>query len=297
MNEINRFYQSLNQDVIALQVGNEEEGGSQEQTFTRIAVDMLAEAGETENVDVAYDEKDIGKRGQHKINAYAVYDNYETVDLFISIFNFTETISVITKSEIERATVRITNFLKKAIKKKYLNEIAESTSIFEFANTLANYKDLKDKLVRINAIILTNGEYKGDFPENDSIADYKIFYRVVDINHLYKISEHSRVPIEIDFDNFDGERFEIPCLSASIDNQDYMAYITIIPGVCLAKLYERYGARLLEQNVRSFLQFSGKINRGIRETIKKEPHMFFAFNNGIAATADKIELDTTGRFI
>jgi len=86
-------------------------------------------------------------------------------------------------------------------------------------------------------------------------------------------------------------------LSANTDNQDYKAYIAIIPGICLAKLYERYGARLLEQNVRSFLQFTGKINKGIRDTIRNEPHMFLAFNNGIAATADHIELDETGHFV
>jgi hypothetical protein len=35
----------------------------------------------------------------------------------------------------------------------------------------------------------------------------------------------------------------------------------------LAKLYERYGARLLEQNVRLFLQFTGKINKEIRKML------------------------------
>ena len=86
-------------------------------------------------------------------------------------------------------------------------------------------------------------------------------------------------------------------MPASSDNEDYQSFIAIIPGICLANLYERYGARLLEQNVRSFLQFSGKINKGIRDTIKKEPHMFLAFNNGLAATADHIELDEDNRYI
>lgn len=86
-------------------------------------------------------------------------------------------------------------------------------------------------------------------------------------------------------------------MPASSDNEDYQSFIAIIPGICLVNLYERYGARLLEQNVRSFLQFSGKINKGIRDTIKKEPHMFLAFNNGLAATADHIELDEDNRYI
>jgi hypothetical protein len=296
MNETEKYYQSFMQDIVAMQTGNED-GDTQEQTFTRIAVDILADAGETENADVAYDEKALGTRNQHKINAYAVSENYETVDLFISIFDFSETVPTIAKAEIERATTRITNFFKKTVEKKYVNEVAESSPIFEFANTLANFQELKENLVRVNAIILTNGEYKGDFHPSDTIGGYSVFYRVIDINYLYKISEQSRVPIEIDFDDFGGESFEIPCLSANSQNTDYRAYIAIIPGACLAKLHERYGARLLEQNVRSFLQFTGKINKKIRDTIKTEPHMFFAFNNGIAATADHLELDETNRYI
>ena len=52
MNEINKFYQSLIQDIIAFQASNEE-GDTQEQIFTRIAIYMLSDAGETENADVA----------------------------------------------------------------------------------------------------------------------------------------------------------------------------------------------------------------------------------------------------
>jgi hypothetical protein len=296
MNEINKFYQSLLQEIVALQVSNED-GDTQEQTFTRFAVDMLAEAGETENAAIAYDEKALGTKNQHKINAYAVSDNYETVDLFISIFDNYEEIKTVAKSDIETATKRITNFFRKAVYNDYVNEVAESSSIFEFANTLANYPELKDNLVRVNAMILTNGEYKGDFPPSAQICGYNVFYRIIDINYLYKISEQSRVPIELDFENFESEQFYIPCLSANTDSPDYKAYIAILPGICLAKLYERYGARLLEQNVRSFLQFTGKINKDIRDTIKKKPHMFLAFNNGIAATADHLELDETNHYI
>ena len=296
MNEIEKYYQSLMQDVVAMQASSED-GDTQEQTFTRIAVDMLAEAGETENADIAYDEKDTGRKGQHKINAYAVSENYETVDLFISIFDFSEIIPTIAKTDIDRATTRITSFFRKSVERDYFAEIESSSQIFEFAHTLANFQELKENLVRVNAIILTNGEYKGDFPPSDTISGYNVFYRIIDINYLYKISEQSRVPIELDFENFEGEKFEIPCLSANTSNPDYKAYIAIIPGTCLAKLYERYGARLLEQNVRSFLQFTGKINRGIRDTIRNEPHMFLAFNNGIAATAGYIEFDETEHFV
>lgn len=294
MQEIEKYYSSLYQDIRSMQ-DSSDEGASQEQPFTQIALDLLSDGGETENAYLAYDEKALGTKNQHKINGYALSDNYETVDLFITIYLGEDgSIQKTTKDKIDQAVTRITNFFRKAVYNDYVNEVEESSPIFEFADTLANYKELKDNLVRVNAIILTNGEYKGDFPPSQTIGGYKVFCRVVDINYLYNISEQSRIPIEICFGD-DG--IKVPCLTAETESDEYQAYIAIMPGQGLANLYERFGARLLEQNVRSFLQFTGKINKGIRNTIMNEPHMFLAFNNGIAATADHIELDASGRYI
>lgn len=293
MNDIDRYYKSLVQEVAARQLSNEE-GDTQEQAFTRLFLDLLSEAGETENTTVAYDEKDFGTKKTHKINGYAISDNYETVDLFITIYKQEETIPVIYKKDIDQAVTRITNFFRKSTYNNYEEDVAESSPIFEFAHTLGSYQELKDNLVRVNAFILTNGEYKGEIPQSVSLNGNKIFYRILDINYLFQISEESRVPIEIDFSS---DESLVPCLPGSTDNEEYQSYLAIIPGTCLAQLYERFGSRLLEQNVRSFLQFNGKINKGIRETIKTEPHMFFAYNNGLAATADHIELDESGHYI
>ena len=293
MTDIEKYYLQLCQEVTSRQLANEE-GDTQEQTFTRLFLELLSEAGETENTTVAYDEKDFGTKKAHKINGYAISDNNETVDLFITIYRTGEEIPVIYKKEIDQAVTRIINFFQKATYNNYEDDVAESSPIFEFAHTLGSYQELKDNLVRVNAFILTNGEYKGEIPQSTSLNGNKIFYRILDINYLFQVSEASHVLIEIDFDE---EKAMVPCLPASTDNEEYQAYVAIIPGTCLASLYERFGSRLLEQNVRSFLQFNGKINKGIRETIKTEPHMFFAYNNGLAATADHIELDESGHFI
>lgn len=293
MTDIEKYYQQLCQEVTSKQIANED-GDTQEQAFTRLFLDLLSEAGETENTTVAFDEKDIGNKKQHKINGYAISDNYETVDLFISIYRPEEEIPVIYKKDIDQAVTRITNFFRKATYNNYEDDIAESSPIFEFAHTLGSYSELKEKLVRVNAFILTNGEYKGEIPASTSLNGNTIFYRILDINYLFQVSEASHVPIEIDFEE---QHTLIPCLAASSENEDYEAYVAIIPGTCIADLYWQYGSRLLEQNVRSFLQFNGNINKGIRDTIKTEPHMFFAYNNGLAVTADHIELDESGHFI
>jgi hypothetical protein len=58
----------------------------------------------------------------------------------------------------------------------------------------------------------------------------------------------------------------------------------------LADIYNDYRSALLERNVRSFLQFNGKVNKGIRDTLKTAPHRFLPYNNGLSTTASSVVL-------
>lgn len=289
--ELLRFYTALLQDLKTEQV-TLEEGGTLEQLFTQWATDLLADSGETENVRIAYDEKAIGTKNQHKLNAYSISDNYETIDLFITIFKGLNEPARIGKDEVETASKRLANFFRKGVYKDYVNELDESSEIFDFAHTLNCSEELKNNLVRVNAIILTDGSYNGSITSTHTVSNYPIYYRVIDLDYLYNITEKSHVPIEIDFKS---EGFLLPCIPSPSENAEYQSYLAIIPGLALATIYERFGSRLLEQNVRSFLQFTGKINKGIRQTIKAESHMFLAFNNGLATTAEEVEIEDTGQ--
>src|SRR5690606_20524912 len=64
----------------------------------------------------------------------------------------------------------------------------------------------------------------------------------------------------------------------------------------LADIYEKYGTRLLELNVRAFLGLRGRksVNAGLRATIRDLPHRFLAYNNGIVATVDDLDVFELG---
>ena len=102
------------------------------------------------------------------------------------------------------------------------------------------------------------------------------------------MSGHEREDVAVRMDEFGGPLVVLPAHTGTTDHESYLA---VVPGVQLAKIYDRWGARLLEQNVRVFLQARGKVNRGIRNTISNDAEMFFAYNNGITATAESIETE------
>ena len=121
-----------------------------------------------------------------------------------------------------------------------------------------------------------------------------------DLDRLFRIccSDHGRQLIEINFKDYcpDG----IPCLETNTASTDqYRSYLGVIPGSVLADIYDKYGSKLLEGNVRSFLSTKVAVNKKIRATILNTPKMFFAFNNGISATALNIQVENTdqGQYI
>lgn len=188
------------------------------------------------------------------------------------------------KADIDGAVNQSTRFLKNALN-GYFEEMEPTAPAFDFARELGR---AENDIQRAEIFFLTNGECEIDKPEDQQIRNVLVMYRIIDVCYLIRLEGGQPDPIEIDFEELCGAA--IPCLTVPADNEDYQAYLAVVPGDMLADIYKRYGARLLEMNVRSFLQFRGKINKGIRETIMKEPHMFLAFNNGIAATAQEVEL-------
>ena len=118
-------------------------------------------------------------------------------------------------------------------------------------------------------------------------------YSVWDIRRLhgYATASAAREEMEIDLArDFGGP---LPILPAQQTVGEHESYLAVIPGKVLADIYDRWGARLLEQNVRVFLQARGKVNRGIRLTLENEPSMFFAYNNGITATAEAVDISNS----
>ncbi|MPT35084.1 MAG: hypothetical protein E2604_08335, partial [Flavobacterium sp.] len=157
--ELNRFYTDLLQDIRSEQLSNEE-GGSLEQLFTNQAIVLLSEGGETADVRISFHES-IVPRNRHKINAYAIADNYETLDLFVTVFKCTEEPIRVQKSDIDNAAKLLLSFLKKADNREYADSLEESSEIFDFAHTLNASVELRENLVRINIFILTDGIYNG----------------------------------------------------------------------------------------------------------------------------------------
>ncbi|TGD81694.1 AIPR family protein [Hymenobacter wooponensis] len=287
--ELNGFLTDLNQEVRALVEIEKEEGALLEEKATEYLIGLLADAGETENARVCTSIKaNKAHQIQHKINGYALSEDFETVDLFITFFQETTEARSFVKTDVTTAANQSERFLKNVFN-GYRDEIDESAPAYELAQVLF---DNAGKVVRARIFILTNARLTSDaaLPDRRLNQTVQVQYHIWDLDRFHRLwtSRNRREPIEIEFERSHGQ--PLNCLPMPVSNNDYQSYLAIVPGTLLAEMYERYGARLLEQNVRSFLDFTGAVNKGIRNTIKTAPHRFLAYNNGIAATAEQVDV-------
>ena len=148
------------------------------------------------------------------------------------------------------------------------------------------------KIGRIRLLIMSDGRATRNLEviHSDEVLGLPADYRVVDLEFLFKIyqSENSS-------GDFTVRDINLPCLKVKTTSDSYQAYLTVLPGDLIVRVYEEFGQKLFEQNVRTFLQFRGQVNKGLRNTIKTQPDMFFAYNNGLTATASEVEFGGDGR--
>jgi hypothetical protein len=251
------------------------------EVFTRHVTDILIEAGELEEAVPCH----LRDRGI-EVHGYGVEDD-DTVNLISTIYRGDTSVESVAPADINTAFKRLAALWERCREKPYHEQLEESSDAHGMAMHL---RQVAPEVRRLRFIVVTDGVSK--VPSSEVVQDNGIEIRrsVWDLQRLHRLetSGSPREPIAIDFE----ERFggPLPCLGVGTGSQDYDAMLVVFPGAWLADIYHEYGARLLELNVRSFLQATGKVNRGIRDTLRHEPERFLAYNNGISATASAVEL-------
>lgn len=256
--------------------------------------DILTEAGELEGADRAYFDGSGAKGVSIQVDGYGgdPRDAAGILSLVLCDFEETEEPRQFLSTDIKPRFKRLVEFLQHARKSESRERMEETSAGFGLADLIAT---TWNSTTKIKLIILTNADnrMKVDGIPAGTIDSKPVTYTVWDLKRIQKYVEsgQAREDLEIDFEkDFGGG---VPVLRASGGDVALESYVAVIPGEQLGEVYEKWGTRLLETNVRSFLQARGKVNQKIRETLEDNPEMFFAYNNGITVTANAINIRET----
>lgn len=276
---MDQFYMDFLEEI-QMSVDADLSGWNIEDFFTSIMLEYLEEAGEADDYIMC------PFRGYGlQMNAYSLTEDNENLTIYVSIYANNDKPKSIGQQDVDAAIKRAIQLFQKAVNDLYTS-FQKDNDTYEFAISLHDHKD-DIKTVRICA--LTNGIVKPIDFKNINIGNAEVSFSIWDIDRLYRcvMSGKMRETIEIDFQ--DKFNMTIPCIENATSNK-YSVYLAIISGELLAGLYDEFRDRLLEKNVRSFLQVKGAVNKGIRDTLRDEPDMFLAYNNGISVTAESVEI-------
>lgn len=274
------FSENLRQDVLAF-ADSEDEGVMLADAFTQMAFDMLSEAGEFDDPLVCYHRS----RGM-EVGGYLLDENEGRLDVFLSIHTNASPPETVTRQRVDVAFRRLGAFTEWCLGGGFV-ELEESSPVFDMASHIHGFRD---GLTHVGLHVITDGRTTVETLPQDDLGSVPVSRSLWDIVRLHRLSTSGRRRETISIDLRERCGGPLPCLQADTTQEGYRAFLVLIPGDVLRGIYADYGTRLLERNVRSFLQARGRVNRGIRDTISREPERFLAYNNGITLTAESVEM-------
>ena len=258
------------------------------------------------------------RNGNMRIDGYSMDETDGSCCIFITEYHGAAMDASVKAEDINSAFKKVRLFVEEATNRELYLEMNGNAQAHEFARDL--YYD-RDDITKYRFYLLTDtyNRQRSKTIKDDKIGDKTVELNVWDIVRLFDLvcSSIQKESVEIRFSDFG--RPGIPCVKA-VDYTDvvadidivptfdegaassdekpanivtYSSYLAVVPGQILNDLYLEYGSKLLEGNVRSFLSVRGKVNKSIQATIKNYPEMFFAYNNGLAATATELDTQMT----
>lgn len=276
------FFHDFRQEMLA---GAEASSSFQLASFMEAVATELVETGFVEGFEFCHFRAQRGMR----VDGYWFNDE-GALDLFVADFDCRSELATLTRTDVDAAFKRVASFFEASLTKELSKELEVTSPEYGLSRQIA---DRKGAIRQLNLILVSERAISNliqNLPDGEILA-VPTGYHIWDISRLQRqrSSRSHKEALDLDFVSMFGDG--ISCLPAHLGSDTYQSYLIVMPADILSGLYEKFGARLLEQNVRTFLQARGKVNQGIRTTILTEPGMFFAYNNGITATAQSVEVE------
>jgi hypothetical protein len=285
----NEFYQ----DVLA---ASQAAGQLFEDAFFNLYSSILVDIGELATADRAHYSAARGSR----VDGYAG-DPIDTGTLTLIALDTSQKpeIQTLTKTDLDSIFKRALNFVEKSLDPTFRQALEQSDPAYGLAATIGQRwpsatpvpPTSAREIEQIRLIVISDKVLSArvDGQKATTFRNIPVVHSVWDIERLFNLvsSGNEQEALYVDLMGEMGP--PIPALQAHVGSDAYPTYLLAIPGEQLARIYDRWGTRLLEQNVRVFLQALGSVNKGIRNTIEHEPHMFLSYNNGLAITAEAVE--------
>ena len=260
-----------------------------ESIFAEVVMEHMSDIGMTFDPAVCHYTAKV-QNAKLRLSGYAVSEESDQLDLFVSLYAGVDEVTSIPDSETKRAAEQCFRFLGRSAEGRLASTMEKSNDAYELVLTI---QESYSRLDQIRIYVLTDRRAKAKNFKSREIRGKTIKLEVMDIERLHRHWSEGKPRDELTIDFAEVCGGALPCVYVPGEMSEYDYAMTVLPGEALRFAYDKYGDRLLEANVRSFLSVTGKVNKGIRDTLRHAPEHFMAYNNGIVIVADELRLETT----
>lgn len=256
--------------------------------FVERFVAHMVESGMTfPNSSICTHQGKVG-RATIKISGYSFSyfeEEVKQIDLFVANYKGNEELEEISRPELLIAAKHCFQFLAESANGRLSELLEKSSDVYGLATLI---RDSFSSIEEIRIYVITDRVSRIKNFVSKTINDKTVKLEVMDVERLYRhtVAGKPRDEIVVNLKELCGRSLQ--CVYVPKGDSDYSYALTTFTGSMIYSLYEKYSARLLEANVRSFLSFSKKINRDIRDTLINDPENFMACNNGLVVIADRM---------
>jgi hypothetical protein len=232
-------------------------------------------------------------RRRFRIDGYQLDDADGSVHIAITDFSHDSQVKTITKGDVDSIFGQAEHFIEVCADGGFQNRKTAVNEQEELSSYIERYT--KSEITHFRFHLFTNREISKQLKELSAkeVCGVPCGYQIWDLGRMRSLtlSAIGSEEFVVDFTEFTEKG--IPCLKAN-ETHDYEGYLAVIDGETLAGIYDRYGSRVLEGNVRAYLSARGKVNKGIQATISNDADKFFAYNNGISCTSTGVNVEQDG---
>jgi hypothetical protein len=254
-------------------------------------LERLRDAGETPDFESCPEQVTGQRQARLEIDAFAYDEADESLHLFVSLRDGGTSPSVLTLSEArEQGFNRLLRVYEHARDGWLRTNIEETRPLWALARRI----EVEHAPAALRLNILSDrpvSERVREIAPGKTLEGTPVTFQIWDVTRLKRIHDAANVRDDLVVNLAALPGGGLPMIRAA-GGDDYEAWLGVIPGEFLADIYLQHGSRLLEGNVRTFLGRRGNVNKGIAQTLATEPQRFFAYNNGIAATASGVTTST-----
>jgi hypothetical protein len=256
-----------------------------EESFFEYVTELLSETGILDNVE--YCPYRNSNRGI-KIDGYSWNELEKTISgIVINFTNEPDVINTLINTEITTIGKRVSRFFESIQDSNFIDSLEVTDPGRIAAEEILKYcpEAIKFRIILITDQLLSVRVKKVQI---EKILDIDTTIEIWDLERLMALDQSSSDHEEftVDLVALGGG---IKALPANTLENGVSTYLAVMPGNLLSNIYNEFGQRLLESNVRTFLDFRAGTNKGMRKSLLTEPENFFAYNNGLTVTASGIK--------